>query len=231
MIDLYYWPTPNGWKISVALEELGLPYRLHLVDITKGDQFAPAFLEIAPNNRMPAIVDSDGPDGQPVSIFESGAILLYLAEKTGRLDGEDARARIAVREWLMWQMGGLGPMAGQCIHFNTYAPRLDPPQDLPYARARYETEVSRLYDVLERRLEQTAFVAGPNYTIADIAIWSWAHLWRRQGQTLENRPNMARWLDRIKARPAVQIGRALAVQQGRAAMERAPGAQDLLFRR
>jgi GST-like protein len=144
-IDLYYWPTPNGWKITIALEEMGLPYRVQLIDIGKGDQFDPDFLKIAPNNRMPAIVDPDGPGGAPVSIFESAAILMYLGRKTGRFYGTDERSRIAVEEWLMWQMGGVGPMAGQAHHFLKYAPGLDPPQVLPYAQDRYRREVDRLY--------------------------------------------------------------------------------------
>ncbi|MEO0914671.1 MAG: glutathione S-transferase N-terminal domain-containing protein, partial [Pseudomonadota bacterium] len=150
-IDLYYWPTPNGWKISIALEEMGLPYTLHLINIGAGDQFAPDFLKIAPNNRMPAIIDPDGPDGAPVSIFESGAILQYLARKTGKFIGETERDRIEVEQWLMWQMGGLGPMAGQAHHFLKYAPSMDPPNDLPYAKDRYRNETGRLYGVLNKR--------------------------------------------------------------------------------
>ncbi len=211
-IDLHYWPTPNGWKISIALEEMGLPYRLHLVDIGKGQQFAPDFLRIAPNNRMPAIVDSEGPDGAPVSVFESGAILLYLARKTGRFGGTGARGRIAVEEWLMWQMGGLGPMAGQAHHFLKYAPALDPPQDLSYAKDRYRNEVARLYGVLDRRLAENAFVAGEEFTIADMAIWPWASLWEGQQQTLADKPHMARWLDVVAAREGVRKGRALAAE-------------------
>ncbi|MCV6586090.1 MAG: glutathione S-transferase N-terminal domain-containing protein [Marinibacterium sp.] len=208
-IDLYFWPTPNGWKISIALEEFGLPYRTHLVDITKGGQFDPDFLKIAPNNRMPAIVDPDGPDGAPVSIFESGAILQYLAQKTGRFGGDSPRARIAVTEWLMWQMGGVGPMAGQAHHFLKYAPVMDPPQDLPYPKDRYRAEVARLYRVLDRRLAEHTYVAGPDYTIADMAIWPWASLWEGQQQSLDDKPNLARWLDVVGARTAVQAGRAL----------------------
>ena len=176
-IDLYYWPTPNGWKITIALEELALPYKIHLVDIGAGDQFKPDFLKIAPNNRMPAIVDPCGPDGEPISIFESGAILQYLARKTGQLYGATERARVAVDEWLMWQMGGVGPMAGQAHHFLTYAPAMDPPHDLPYAKNRYRNEVGRLYGVLDRQLANLAFVAGDTLSIADIAIWPWAQNW------------------------------------------------------
>lgn len=208
-IELHFWPTPNGWKISIALEEMGLPYRVRLVDIGKGDQFAPEFLRIAPNNKMPAIVDPDGPDGAPVSIFESGAILQYLAEKTGRFGGTTPRERIAVTEWLMWQMGGVGPMAGQAHHFLKYAPLMDPPQDIPYAKDRYRNEVARLYGVLDRRLSDRQFVAGDVYSIADMAIWPWASLWEGQQQSLDDKPHFARWLDEVGARPGVKAGRAL----------------------
>ncbi len=167
-IELYYWPTPNGWKISIALEEMGLPYEVKLVNIGKGEQFAPVFLKIAPNNRMPAIIDPEGPDGAPISVFESGAILLYLARKTGRFYGETERERIAVEEWLMWQMGGLGPMAGQAHHFLKYAPAMEPPQVLPYAQDRYRNEVARLYKVLDTRLAENEYVAGDFYSIADM---------------------------------------------------------------
>lgn len=211
MIDLYFWPTPNGWKISIALEEFGLGYRLHLVDITAGDQFDPAFLKIAPNNRMPAIVDPDGPDGTPISIFESGAILQYLARKHGRLGGATERQRVAVEQWLMWQMGGLGPMAGQCHHFLKYAPQMG--HDLPYAKDRYRNEVARLYGVLDRQLAQNEYVAGAEYSIADMAIWPWASLWKGQQQSLDDKPHMARWLEAVGARPAVQKGRALAAEK------------------
>ncbi len=203
-IDLYYWPTPNGWKISVALEEMGLPYTTHLINIGKGDQFAPAFLEIAPNNRMPAIVDPDGPDGAPVSIFESGAILQYLARKTGRFGGTTPREQIAVEQWLMWQMGGLGPMAGQAHHFLKFAK-----EDVPYAKDRYRAETARLYGVLDRQLAKHEFVAGDFVSIADFSIWGWASLWEGQQQTLEDKPHMARWLDQMGAREGVQRGRAL----------------------
>ena len=208
-IDLYYWPTPNGWKISIALEELGLPYELHKVDIGAGDQFKPDFLKIAPNNKMPAIVDHDGPGGTPVGIFESGAILQYLGRKHGRFYGSSERERIEIEQWLMWQMGGLGPMAGQAHHFIKYAPQLDPPQDLPYAKDRYRNEVSRLYRVLDTRLADREYVAG-GYSIADMAIWPWASLWEGQEQDLGKYPRMAEWLDRVGDRPAVKAGRAVA---------------------
>ncbi|SDC32520.1 glutathione S-transferase N-terminal domain-containing protein [Ruegeria marina] len=228
-IELYYWPTPNGWKISIALAEMGLPYTLHLVNIGKGDQFDPAFLNIAPNNRMPAIIDPDGPDGAPISVFESGAILMYLARKTGRFHGRTERERIAVEQWLMWQMGGVGPMAGQAHHSLKYAPQLDPPQDLPYAKDRYRSEVARLYGVLDRRLAANQYVAGDFYSIADMAIWPWASLWKGQQQTLDDKPHFARWLDTVGARPAVQEGRGL--RNDLRADHRDKQAQNLLFRR
>ncbi len=208
-IELYFWPTPNGWKISIALEEMGLPYSVRLINIGKGDQFAPDFLAISPNNRMPAITDPDGPDGAPVSIFESGAILQYLARKTGRFYGESERDRIAVEQWLMWQMGGLGPMAGQAHHFLKYAPLMDPPNDLPYAKDRYRNEVARLYRVLDGQLARHDFVAGDFYSIADMAIWPWASLWEGQQQSLDDKPHLSRWLDTMAARPGVAAGRAL----------------------
>ena len=219
-IDLYYWPTPNGWKISIALEEMGLPYTLHLVNIGKGEQFDPEFLKLSPNNRMPAIVDPDGPDGAPISIFESGAILQYLARKTGQFYGETERDRIAVDQWLMWQMGGVGPMAGQAHHFLKYAPAMEPPQDLPYAKDRYRNEVSRLYRVMDTQLGKTRYIAGDFYSIADMALWGWVSLWEGQQQTLDDKPNLKRWLDELSARPAVQKGRALSADQ------RTQGGQD-----
>lgn len=226
-IDLYYWPTPNGWKISIALHEMDLPYNLHLVNIGRGDQFDPEFLKIAPNNRMPAIVDPDGPDGKPISIFESGAILLYLARKTGRFGGATERERVEIEQWLMWQMGGLGPMAGQAHHFLSYAPNMDPPQDLPYAKNRYRNEVARLYGVLDTRLADREYVAG-DYSIADMAIWPWATLWENQEQDITEFPNMKAWLDRVGSRPAVREGRALAEdQKSDAATDRE--AQKILF--
>ncbi|WP_425043561.1 glutathione S-transferase N-terminal domain-containing protein [Primorskyibacter sp. S87] len=228
-IDLFYWPTPNGWKISIALEEMGLPYKLNLIDISKGDQFNPDFLRIAPNNRMPAITDPDGPGGEPVSIFESGAILLYLARKTGQFGGRTERQQIEIEQWLMWQMGGVGPMAGQAHHFLKYALKMDPPQDLPYAKDRYRAEVARLYGVLNRQLEGRAFVTGDEMTIADIAIWPWASLWNGQQQSLDDKPNLARWLEEMAARPGVQRGRALAAELRGDMQDKK--AQDLLFRR
>ena len=229
-VELYYWPTPNGWKISVALEEMGLPYTLNLVNIGAGEQFHPEFLKIAPNNRMPAIVDPEGPDGVPIAIFESGAILQYLARKTGLFHGATERERVAVDQWLFWQVGGVGPMAGQAHHFLKYAPALEPPQDLPYAKDRYRTEVARLYGVLDRQLETHRYVAGDFYSIADMAIWGWASLWEGQQQTLEDKPNMARWLDEVGARPGVQRGRAVAADM-RSNLQTDQKAQSLLFRR
>lgn len=230
MIDLWFWPTPNGWKISIALEEMELKYTTHLVNIGAGDQFKPDFLAIAPNNRMPAIVDHDGPGGPPVSIFESGAILQYLARKTGQFGGTSERERIAVEEWLMWQMGGLGPMAGQAHHFLKYAPAMEPPHDIPYAKARYRGEVARLYDVLDRRLADNEFVAGDFYSIADMAIWGWASLWEGQQQTLDDKPHLARWLDTMSARPGVQRGRALHAEK-RSDLRTDKSSHNMLFKR
>jgi GST-like protein len=211
-IDLYYWPTPNGWKVTIALEEMGLRYAVHLVDIGAGDQFKPSFLKIAPNNRMPAIIDPNGPDGKPISIFESGAILQYLARKTGKLYGTTERDRIEIDEWLMWQMGGVGPMAGQAHHFIAYAPKMEPPQVLPYAQGRYRAEVARLYGVLDRRLQGRHYICG-DFSIADIAVWPWASLWERQEQKLEEFPNVTKWLDRCLRRPALAKGRAVAAEK------------------
>ncbi len=208
MIDLYYWPTPNGWKIPIALEEMGLEYNIHPIDISAGDQFSDAFLAVSPNGKMPAIVDSDGPDGQPISIFESGAILQYLARKTGKFYGATAREQVEIDQWLFWQVGGLGPMAGQAHHFLIYAPKFDPPQDIPYAKTRYRTEVARLYKVLDTQLEGKDYICG-DISIADFATWGWASLWAPQEQSMDDKPNLAAWLERMKARPGVQAGRAV----------------------
>ncbi|APX18006.1 glutathione S-transferase (plasmid) [Phaeobacter inhibens] len=212
-IDLYFWPTPNGWKISIVLEEMGLPYTLNLVDIGAGDQFQPDFLKLSPNNRIPAIIDPDGPGDKPISIFESGAILQYLARKTGSFYGATERDRIAVDQWLMWQMGGVGPMAGQAHHFLKFAPAMTPQQDIPYAKDRYRGEVARLYGVLDRQLAQAEFVVGDFYSIADMAIWPWASLWEGQQQDLDDKPHLARWLKTLSDRPGVQRGRALAEEK------------------
>ncbi|MCW3781878.1 glutathione S-transferase N-terminal domain-containing protein [Defluviimonas salinarum] len=227
-VELYYWTTPNGRKITIALEEMGLPYNVTLVNIGKGDQFAPEFLAISPNGRIPAIVDPDGPDGAPVSVFESGAILMYLARKTGRFLGTTAREQIAVEEWLMWQMGGLGPMAGQAHHFLGYAPKFDPPQVLPYAQDRYRREVARLYDVLDRQLGQHEFVAGDFLSIADFAIYPWAARWEFQQQVLDDKPDMRRWFEMMTARPAVQRGMAVAADK-RSDLQSDRKAQEILF--
>lgn len=227
-IDLYYWPTPNGWKATITLEEMGLPYRLHLVDIGAGDQFKPEFLAISPNNRMPAMIDPDGPDGAPISIFESGAILQYLARKTGQFYGTSERDRIKVDQWLMWQMGGLGPMAGQAHHFLKYAPLLNPPQDLPYAKDRYRSEVARLYRVLNTQLENNEFIAGDFLSIADFAVFPWARLWEGQQQSLDDKPHMARWLAGLEARPAT--AKAVSIALEKRGVTRDPKQQDTLFK-
>jgi GST-like protein len=202
-IELYYWPTPNGWKITIMLEECGLPYEVRYVDIAKGDQFEPQFLEISPNNRMPAIVDPEGPDGEPISVFESGAILQYLGNKTGRFYPQQPRERVKADEWLFWQVGNLGPMAGQAHHFRNYAR-----EDLPYAIARYTREVTRCYRVMDRRLARAEFLAGA-YSIADMACYGWIVPHKRQGQILDDFPHLKRWFETIGARPAVKRGMAV----------------------
>ena len=200
-IDVYSWPTPNGHKVHIMLEECGLPYVAHPVNIGKGDQFAPDFLAISPNNKIPAIVDPQGLDGRPMSLFESGAILVYLASKTGHLLPTSDRARFEVLQWLMFQMGGVGPMLGQAHHFRLYAP-----EKLPYAIERYTNEARRLYGVIDRRLSQSAFVGGPEYSIADIAIFPWLRNWENQGIVLTDFPHLETWFDTLAARPAVQRG-------------------------
>ena len=200
MIDLYTWPTPNGHKIHIMIEELGLPYTVIPIDIGRGDQFAPAFLAISPNNKMPALVDRDGPGGKPYAVFESGAILMYLAEKTGRFMPKDAAGRYDVIQWLMFQMGGVGPMFGQAHHFRSYAP--DP---IPYAIERYTNEAGRLYGVMDRRLGQVEYLAG-DYSIADMACFPWCRSYEGQGQRLEDFPHVKRWFEVIGARPAVKRG-------------------------
>lgn len=204
MIDLYSEATPNGQKIHIMLEETGLDYTTIWVDIDRGEQFEPAFLKISPNNKIPAIVDHDGPGGEKLSIFESGAILMYLAEKTGRFLPTEPRKRIDTLQWLFWQVGGFGPMLGQAHHFNAYAPmRPDGPVVLPYAQERYTNEAARLYGVLDRRLDEGHYVAAGEYTIADMAIFPWCRLYERQGQDIDDFPNVKRWFERIAARPAV----------------------------
>ncbi len=197
MIDLYTSATPNGQKIHIMLEETGLAYNEHWIDLEKGEQFDPKFLAISPNNKIPALGDEDGPDGKPVAVFESGAILLYLAEKTGRFLPREPRARLEVMQWLMWQMASFGPMLGQAHHFRAYAPK-----KIDYAYDRYTNEARRLYQVLDRRLSEAEYVAG-GYSIADMAIFPWCRLHGRQGQRLEDYPNVLRWFGAIAARPAV----------------------------
>jgi GST-like protein len=198
MIELYYWPTPNGHKITLFLEEAGLDYEIHPVNIGQGEQFNPDFLKFSPNNRMPAIIDRAPADGgEPVSVFESGAILIYLALKAGKFYGETPRERTDILQWLMWQMGGLGPMAGQNGHFNIYAP-----EQVPYAIKRYTDETNRLYGVLDRRLAGREFVAGSGYSIADMAIYPWIVPHEAHKQDLDDFPNVKRWFEAIKARPA-----------------------------
>ena len=222
MIDLYYWPTPNGWKITVMLEEAGLPYQIIPVNIGRGDQFKPEFLAISPNNRMPAIVDqAPAGGGQPISVFESGAILLYLAEKTGRFLPADVRGRYEVVQWLMWQMANLGPMLGQAHHFRQYAP-----EPIPYAIDRYTNEANRLYGVMDRRLADREFLAG-EYSIADMACWPWIAPYKRQGQSLDEFPNLERWFETMQARAAVQRGFAAGAELRQAGMDEA--ARKILF--
>jgi GST-like protein len=200
MIELYYWPTPNGHKVTMFLEEAGLDYTIHPVDISAGDQFKPDFLAISPNNRMPAIIDTAPADGgESISVFESGAILLYLAERIGRFLPKDVRGRKAATEWLFWQVGGLGPMAGQNHHFGLYAPN-----KIPYAIDRYVKETNRLYGVLDRHLESRTFMAGDDYSIADMASYPWVVPWKRQQQNLDDFPNLRRWFDTVRQRPGTQ---------------------------
>ena len=207
-IQLWYWPTPNGWKVSIALEEMGLTYEVKPVNIGTGEQFEAAFQAISPNGRMPAIVDPDGPDGMPLSIFESGAILQYLATKSGQFYAKDARGRAEIDQWLFWQVGGLGPMAGQTHHFRQYAPALIRDQrQIAYGVRRYTDETHRLYGVLDRRLADRGYVAGA-YSIADMAIWPWI-LPEQQGQNIDEFPNLKGWLARVGARPAVIKGKAV----------------------
>jgi GST-like protein len=201
MIEVYSWATPNGHKVHVMLEECGLAYRAIPVNIGAGDQFKPEFLAISPNNKIPAIVDPDGPDGKPISLFESGAILMYLAAKTGRFLPADLRGRYRTLEWLMFQMGSVGPMLGQTHHFRMYAP-----EKIPYAIDRYSNETRRLYGVMDTRLKSSEFIAADEYTIADIAIFPWLRSWQNQGIDWGDYPNLKAWFDRIAARPAVQRG-------------------------
>jgi GSH-dependent disulfide-bond oxidoreductase len=208
-IELHYWPTPNGWKVTIMLEELGVPYEVKYVDIGAGEQFEPSFLQIAPNNRMPAIVDPEGPGGEPVSVFESGAILQYLGRKFARFYPADERARVAVEEWLFWQVGGLGPMAGQAHHFRKYAP-----EKIEYGIARYTNEVNRLYGVMNRRLGTVEYLGG-DYSIADMASIGWVVPHVDQGQDLDDFPNLKRWFEAVRARPAVEKGIAVGTDRRR----------------
>jgi GSH-dependent disulfide-bond oxidoreductase len=201
MIEVYSWATPNGHKVHIMLEECGLPYQVEAVNIGEGDQFKPEFLAISPNNKIPAIVDPDGPDGQPVSLFESGAILLYLAGKTGKFLPESIRGKYEVLQWLMFQMGGVGPMLGQAHHFRIYAP-----EKIEYAISRYTNEARRLYGVMNRQLGKSKYIAGNEYTIADMAIFPWLRSWKNQGIDWAEYPHLKGWFDEIAARPAVQRG-------------------------
>jgi len=222
-IDLYYWSTPNGWKITIMLEECGLSYNLIPVNIVTGDQFKPEFLKISPNNRMPAIVDPDGPGGRPISVFESGAILQYLGRKTGKFYPADERQRVEVDQWLFWQMGGLGPMAGQANHFRHYAP-----EQIEYAVKRYTDEVNRLFGVMNKRLADRSFLAG-RYSIADMACIGWTNPWERLGQDISEFPHLKRWRETILARPAAKRGLAVRVPDAPQVNMHDPAVRAVLF--
>jgi GST-like protein len=222
-IELYYWPTPNGFKITVMLEECRLPYTVIPVNIATGEQFQPHFLSISPNNRMPAIVDPDGPGGKLISVFESGAILQYLGRKTGKFYPANERARVEVDQWLFWQMGGLGPMAGQLNHFKFYAR-----ETLPYAIKRYDDEVNRLYGVMNKQLKNREFLAG-KYSIADMACFGWANSWQRQGQDINQFPNFKRWIETMNARPAVKRGMVVGLDLRKNIDMKDPNVQGVLF--
>ncbi|WP_028998123.1 glutathione S-transferase C-terminal domain-containing protein [Azohydromonas australica] len=222
MIEVYSWPTPNGHKVHVMLEECGLAYRAHPVDIGAGDQFSPEFLAISPNNKIPAIVDPDGPDGKPISLFESGAILLYLAGKTGKFLPKDTRGKYEVLQWLMFQMGGVGPMLGQAHHFRIYAP-----QKIDYAVERYTNEAKRLYGVMDRQIARHRYIAGDEYSIADIAVFPWLRSWKNQGIDWNDYPNLKGWFDEITARPAVQRGVEVLADQRKPQMD--DKARETLF--
>jgi len=222
-IDVYYWPTPNGWKVTIMLEECGLPYEIKLINIGKGDQFEPSFLKIAPNNRIPAIVDHEGPGGKPISVFESGAILQYLGRKTGKFYPTDERQRVAVDEWLFWQMGGLGPMSGQANHFRNYAP-----EKVEYGITSYTNEVNRLYGVMNRQLADHEYLAG-DYSIADMASIGWMKSAERLGQNLNDFPHVKRWYDAVLARPAVDRGLAVGSDVPRSNLATDKDAQAVLF--
>jgi len=223
VIDVYTWPTPNGHKVHIMLEECGLPYAVHAIDIGAGDQFKPEFLAISPNNKMPAIVDSDGPDGKPISLFESGAILVYLAGKTGRFLPADVRGRYVALQWLMFQMGSIGPMFGQAHHFRAYAR-----ENVEYAVNRYTNEAKRLYGVMDRRLAETPFFAG-DYGIADMAIFPWTRSYERQGVDITEYPNVKRWFDTIGARPAVQRALQVLADRRKPVAQLDEKAREMLF--
>ena len=223
MIDVYSWPTPNGHKVHIMLEETGLKYRIHAINIRNGEQFKPAFLKISPNHRIPAIVDTQGPGREPLSLFESGAILLYLASKSGKLLPVDMAERWTTVQWLMWQMGGVGPMMGQANHFRRYAK-----EKLPYPIERYTNEVNRLTNVLDKRLAESRYVACDEYTIADISIFPWMRGADQRGVNLDDYRNVKRWFEEINARPAVQRGiKVLAAEQSNAPHD--PKSWDIMF--
>ncbi|KAF0113400.1 MAG: glutathione S-transferase [Hyphomonadaceae bacterium] len=232
-IELYIWPTPNAWKVSIALEEMELPYVVKYVHIGKGEQFTPEFLKISPNNRMPAIIDPEGPDGAPISVFESGAILQYLARKSGKFYGNNERERVAVEEWLMWQMGGLGPMSGQASHFRNYAPALvDDPKLIEYGRNRYFNETNRLFGVMNKRLAEVPYLAG-DYSIADMACFPWVRAFEFIGQDLDDFPVLKAWVDKLSAREAVargmEVGREMRVDQTKLSDEQKKEQAKALF--
>jgi GST-like protein len=222
MIDVYSWATPNGHKVHIMLEECGLPYRAHPIDIGAGDQFNPEFLAISPNNKIPAIVDSEGPDGKPMSLFESGAILVYLASKAGKFLGNTDREKFTTLQWVMFQMGGVGPMLGQAHHFRVYAP-----EKIEYAINRYTNETKRLYGVIDKQLAKSAYLAGDEYTIADIATFPWLRSWKNQGIDWEDYPHAKRWFDEISERPAVQRGVEVLADQRKPLMD--DKAKEILF--
>ena len=222
MVEVYSWATPNGHKVHIMLEECGLPYRAHAVDIGAGDQFMPEFLAISPNNKIPAIVDPNGPDGAPISLFESGAILMYLAGKTGRFMPANTRGRYEMLEWLMFQMAGVGPMLGQAHHFRIYAP-----EKIEYAVNRYTNEAKRLYGVMNKRLAKVKYMAGSEYTIADIAIFPWLRSWKNQGIDWVDYPHLKGWFDEIAARPAVQRGVEVLASQRKSLLD--DKSRDTLF--
>jgi len=223
-IDLYFWPTPNGWKITIMLEECGLPYQIQPVNIGRGDQLKESFLKLSPNGRMPAIIDPEGPGGKPISIFESGAILQYLGDKAGQFYPQDRRRRTEIEQWVYWQVGGLGPMAGQVAHFRNYIE-----QKIPYAIERYTNEVHRLYGVLDKQLGAREFVAG-EYSIADMAIWPWVRGYKVLGQNLDDFPALQEWFKRVGARPGVIAGSNAGKElRGDGPVKPDPEAQKILF--